>query len=37
LVALSRVNYADDYCVYQILDNHVAGKKYTYTVESYNS
>ena len=33
----SEVNYTDDYSVYQVLDNHVASKKYTYTVESYNS
>ena len=33
----SEVNYTDDYCVYQVLDNHVASKKYTYTIESYNS
>jgi IS1 family transposase len=31
----SKVNYTDDYSVYQVLDNHVASKKYT--VESYNS
>jgi IS1 family transposase len=31
----SEVNYTDDYSVYQVLDNHVASKKYT--VESYNS
>ncbi len=33
----SEVNYTDDYSVYQVLDNHVASKKYTHTVESYNS
>ena len=32
----SEVNYTDDYCVYQVL-GYVAGEKYTYTVESYNS
>ncbi len=31
----SEVNYIDDYSVYQVLDSHVASKKYT--VESYNS
>jgi len=31
----SEINYTDDYSVYQVLDNHVASKKYT--VESYNS
>ena len=36
LIALSRVNYTDDYCVYQVL-GYFAGEKYTYTVESYNS
>lgn len=33
----SEVNYTDYYCVYQVLDNRVAGKKYTYLVESHNS
>ncbi|MBB5254958.1 IS1 family transposase [Sulfurisphaera ohwakuensis] len=33
----SEVYYTDDYSVYQVLNNHVVGKKYTYTVESYNS
>ncbi|BDB98497.1 IS1 family transposase [Saccharolobus caldissimus] len=33
----SEVNYTDDYSVYQVLDNHIASKKYTYTVESYHS
>ncbi|QXJ34606.1 hypothetical protein J5U22_01152 [Saccharolobus shibatae] len=33
----SEVNYTDNYSVYQVLDNHIASKKYTYTVESYNS
>ncbi|ACP45068.1 hypothetical protein YG5714_3016 [Sulfolobus islandicus Y.G.57.14] len=33
----SEVNYTDDYCIYQVLDNHVASKKYAYTIESYNS
>ena len=29
--------YTDDYPVYQVLNNYVAGKEYTYTVESHNS
>ncbi|AAK42777.1 Partial transposase in ISC1173 [Saccharolobus solfataricus P2] len=33
----SKVNYTDYYCVYQVLDNRVVGKKYTYLVESHNS
>ncbi|BCU68728.1 hypothetical protein KN1_00250 [Stygiolobus caldivivus] len=33
----SRVYYTDGYSVYQVLDNHVVGKEYTYTVESYHS
>jgi len=33
----SKVYYTDDYSVYQVLNNHVVSKKYTYTVESYNS
>ncbi|QXJ32144.1 hypothetical protein J5U21_01795 [Saccharolobus shibatae] len=33
----SEVYYTDAYNVYQVLDNHVVGKEYTYTVESYNS
>ncbi|BCU68943.1 IS1 transposase [Stygiolobus caldivivus] len=32
----SRVYYTDGYSVYQVLDNHVVGKEYTYTVESYH-
>ncbi|QXJ35584.1 hypothetical protein J5U22_02131 [Saccharolobus shibatae] len=31
----SEVIYTDNYSVYQVLDNHIASKKYT--VESYNS
>lgn len=31
------VHYTDDYPIYQVLYHHVVGKKYTHTVESYNS
>ena len=33
----SEVYYTDYYPVYQVLGNHIAGKEYTYTVESHNS
>ena len=33
----SEVYYTDYYPVYQVLSNHIAGKEYTYTVESHNS
>ncbi|BBG23287.1 hypothetical protein IC006_0571 [Sulfuracidifex tepidarius] len=31
------MHFTDSYQIYQVLDHHVVGKKYTHTTESYNS